>query len=81
MLLELKLSGNFGLVLPRGSDNKFVEKYIINFIKSIPNLKAGRGDPCAGQVRAIADLSFFTNVKDLDSSENFGFVPPTVSII
>ena len=53
----------------------------MDFIKSIPNLKAGRGDPCAGQVRAIADLSFFTNVNDLDSSENFGFVPPTVSII
>ena len=50
-------------------------------MKITPNLKAGRGAPCAGQVRAIADLSFLINVKDFDSSENFGFVPPTGSII
>ena len=48
--------------------------------KTFPNLKAGRGEACAGQVRAIDVLAFLTNVNDLDSSENFGLVPPTGSI-
>ena len=45
------------------------------------NLKAGRGDPCAGQVSDIDVIAFLTNVRDLDSRENFGFVPPTGSTI
>ena len=43
------------------------------------NLKAGRGDPWAGQESAIDVMANLTNVKDLDSNENLGFVPPTGS--
>ena len=56
-------------------------KNVTNVISAtFPNLKAGRGDACAGQVSAIVVLAFLTNVNDLDSSENFGLVPPTGSI-
>ena len=43
------------------------------------NLKVGRGDPWAGQESAMDVMANLTNVKDLDSSENLGFVPPTGS--
>ena len=43
------------------------------------NLNAGRGDPWAGQESAMDVMANLTNVKDLDSNENLGFVPPTGS--
>ena len=51
------------------------------FTNTSSNLKAGRGDPCAGQVSDIDVIAFLTNVRDLDSNENLGFVPPTGSTI
>ena len=80
ILLELNLSGNFGFVLPIGSNNY---KNGWNGIKSKyirkSNLKAGRGEPWAGQESAMDVMANLTNVNDLDSKENLGFVPPTGS--
>ena len=50
-------------------------------MNSISNLKDGRGDPCAGQVSDMDVIDLLTKVRDLDSNENFGFVPPTGSTI
>ena len=78
ILLELRLSGNFGLVLPIGSVKNFIEEKEV-YENSNPNLNAGIGEPWAGQVSAIEDFDILINVNDFDSSENLGFAPPTGS--
>ena len=42
-------------------------------------LKDGRGDACAGQVRAKPSFCLLMNSNDFVSCENFGLVPPTGS--
>ena len=46
----------------------------------LSNLNDGKGEPCAGHVKAIPDPEDFLNVKDSRIEENLGLAEPIGSV-
>ena len=74
---RLILEENFGRLLPTGSEIGIIQHEIFN--PGICYLKEGKGDPCAGQVKANGCEAFFWYAARFDFDENFGRELPTGS--
>lgn len=73
MLFELKSSENLGFVPPIGSG---MNGHTTEEPPCQANLNAGRGDPCAGQSKAVAIFSCLVMPLSSESSLNLGLALP-----